>query len=62
MDAIEVEGKTVEDAINKALAELNIAREDAVIKVVSEGKQGLFGMKGEKPAKVRVSVKNKENA
>ena len=57
MDFIEVEGRTVEDAVKKALELLNLSREKASIKVVSEGKHGLFGMKGEKPAKVRVSVK-----
>jgi spoIIIJ-associated protein len=58
MDFVEVEGKTVEDAIKKALEMLSVSREKVTIHVVSEGKQGLFGMKGAKPAKVRVSIKN----
>jgi len=57
MDFVEVEGKTVEDAIQKALQLLNASREEVTVKVVSEGKHGLFGMKGQKPAKVRVSLK-----
>ena len=57
MDFVEIEGKTVEDAIKKALEVLHVARDRVTIKVVSEGKQGLFGMKGAKPAKVRVSIK-----
>jgi len=61
MDFVEVEGNTVEEAIKKGLQKLNITREQAHIQVVAEGKQGLFGMKGAKPAKVRVSLKNKKN-
>jgi len=57
MDYVEVEGKTVEDAINKALEKLNVPREQVTVKVVAEGKHGLFGMKGQKPARVRVSLK-----
>lgn len=54
--SIEVEGKTVEEAINKALRELKLARNKAKIEVLSEEEKGLFGMEGAKPAKVRVSV------
>ncbi len=56
MESIEVEGRTVEEAVNKALSQLKVPRDCVQIKVVSEEKRGLFGMKGAKPAKVRVSV------
>jgi len=60
---VEVEGKTVEEAVKKALKELKIERSKVKIQVLSEEQKGLFGMPGAKPAKVRVSVvKNKENA
>lgn len=36
-------GKTVEEAIEKGLAELNINREDADVRVLEEGKKKLFG-------------------
>ncbi|MGN0807816.1 MAG: RNA-binding cell elongation regulator Jag/EloR [Candidatus Coproplasma sp.] len=36
-------GKTVEDAVNAALAELNITREQAEITVIEEGKKKLIG-------------------
>lgn len=62
MDIIEFEGKTVEDAVRKALDELKLPREKLLIKVVAEGTQGLFGMKGEKSAKIRVSIKKEEKA
>lgn len=56
MKSIEVEGKTVEEAIKKALAQLNVPRENVEIKVVAEETKGLFGMGGAKPAKVKVIV------
>ncbi len=59
---IEAEGKTVEEAIEKALQILKLPRKRVRIKTLSEEKKGLFGMPGAKPAKVRVSViSGKEN-
>lgn len=59
---IEVEGKTVAEAIKKALKELKLPRDKVKIEVLSEEEKGLFGMPGAKPAKIRVSViKEKEN-
>lgn len=59
---IEVEGKTVEEAIKKALQELKLPRNRVKIESVTEEKKGLFGMAGAKPAKLRVSViPSKEN-
>lgn len=54
--SVEVEGKTVEEAIEKALKELKLPRNRVKIESLSEEKKGLFGMAGAKPAKVRVSV------
>ncbi len=60
--SIEVEGKTVEEAIRKALKDLKLPREKVKIEVLSEEARGLFGMPGAKPAKIKVTVlKNKEN-
>ncbi|MCK9572221.1 MAG: Jag N-terminal domain-containing protein [Candidatus Omnitrophica bacterium] len=53
--SIEVEGNSVEEAINKALKDLGVSRNKVKIEVVSEEKKGLFGMPGAKPAKVRVT-------
>ena len=55
---IEVEAKTVEEAIKKALDILKVAREDIEVSVLSEEKKGLFGMEGAKRAKIRVVLKN----
>ncbi len=58
---IEVEGGTVEEAIQKALDILKVSREDVQVKVVCEEKKGLFGMEGAKPAKIKVMIKNGES-
>lgn len=54
--SIEVEGKTVEEAIKKALKELKLPRNKVKVEVLSEEEKGLFGMPGAKPAKIRVSI------
>lgn len=55
--SIEVTGRTIEEAVKKALQELKLPREKIKIEVLSEEEKGLFGMPGAKPAKVRASVK-----
>jgi len=57
--SIEVEGSTVEEAVQKALKVLHASRDDVNVKVVCEEQKGLFGMEGAKPAKVMVSLKEK---
>lgn len=58
--SIEVEGGTVEDAIKKAMEILGVSRDKVTIRVVCEEKRGLFGMEGEKPAKIKVTLKPKK--
>ncbi len=48
-----VYGKTVEDAIEKGLKELNVVAEKAQYEVIENAKKGFLGF-GETPAKVRV--------
>lgn len=55
-EELEFAGKTVELAIKKAVKQLNVPRETLSIKVLAEEKKGLFGMQGEKPAKIIVSI------
>ena len=55
--AREFEGKTVEEAIKKAVAELAVPKEKMDVKVVCEEKKGLFGMRGAKLAKIKVVLK-----
>jgi spoIIIJ-associated protein len=60
MQSVEVEGKTVKEAIKKALEILKVSREEIDIQILSEEKMGLFGMRGSKPAKIRAILKNKK--
>lgn len=55
--SFEFVGSTIEEAIKKALDELQVKRDDIVVKVVSEEKKGLFGMEGANPAKIKVTMK-----
>ncbi len=54
--SITTEGNTVQEAVDKALRVLNIPKEHAKIKILSEGKQGFLGL-GAKRAKVTVCLK-----
>jgi spoIIIJ-associated protein len=56
MDSIEVEGKTVEEAIAKACDELNVPKERLSIEVISNGSGGVLGFMGVKKAKIIVRV------
>ena len=53
---IEVEGKTVEEAIKQALLQLQLPRKKVKVEVITEEAKGLFGMPGAKLAKIRVSI------
>lgn len=54
---LEFEGKTVKDAVETALKRLGVCKEDIKITILCEEKKGLFGMEGEKLAKIRVELK-----
>jgi spoIIIJ-associated protein len=54
--SIEIEGITVEEAIEKALSTLKLKRNQVKIEILCEEEKGLFGMPGAKPAKVKVSL------
>jgi predicted RNA-binding protein Jag len=54
---VEFEADTTEEAITKAEKALGIERDQMKIKVVCEEKKGLFGMRGAKMAKIKVSFK-----
>lgn len=53
MDAIQKTGKTVDEAVNAALAELKISKEDAEIEIIEEGSRGFLGVFGAKDAVVK---------
>jgi spoIIIJ-associated protein len=58
MNEIEIEGKTVESAIKEGLEKLGVARDSVDIKILNEGTSGLFGLMGNKPARVRLVLRN----
>lgn len=57
MVSIEMTGKTVDDALEAALAELNTTRENVDVEILEEAKDGLFGLFGGRKAKIKVTVK-----
>jgi spoIIIJ-associated protein len=54
MAELEIEGKTVEEAIKTGLDKLGVSKDKAKIKILNEGSSGLFGLMGSKPAKVLI--------
>ncbi len=61
MKSLIMTGKTVDDAVEKALKELGASLEEAEITVLEDGSKGIFGL-GAKEAKVEVSVPEKGSA
>lgn len=60
MTTLEKVGKTVEEAIDLAAAELGVVRDQLDVEVLEEPSKGLFGLLGGKPAKIRATVKKVE--
>lgn len=56
MKSVVAKGKTVEEAIANALAELGVCREEVTAKVLEIPDTGIMGMFGNKYAKVEVTV------
>ncbi len=57
-ESVEKRGKTVEEAVNVALSELNVTKENVDIQIVEEGNKGFLGIIGAKEAVVVVTKKN----
>lgn len=54
---IEKEGKTIDEALNLALTEFGVAKEQVTYEIIEEtGKKGLFGFFGNKNVKIKVSL------
>jgi spoIIIJ-associated protein len=49
-------GQTVEEAVESALAQLNTTIDRADVDIIDEGKKGIFGIFGSRPAVVKVTV------
>jgi len=56
---IEKTGKTVEDAVQAALNELGVNADDVTVEVLETPSKGIFGIFGTKPARIKVTVKEK---
>lgn len=54
MNPVITTGRTVEEAVEKALSDLGIKRDNAAIEVVNEPSQGLFGFINPREARVKV--------
>jgi spoIIIJ-associated protein len=50
-------GQTVKEAVESALAQLQTTEDRTDISIINEGKRGIFGIFGSRPAVVKVSVK-----
>lgn len=55
--SIETSGKTIEQALQKALKELDARPEEVDIEIVSESSGGLLGIFGSKSVKIRVTLR-----
>lgn len=56
MDQVEVEGNSIDEAIDRALRQLGVERARAEVEILSDATRGLFGLGGRK-AKVRATVR-----
>lgn len=56
MNEHEATGRSVEEAVDKGLAELGIKKENAIIDIKAEPSPGILGLLGSKEAKVSVSA------
>ena len=61
MQYLDMTGKTTDEAIGRALAQLGLDRDDVSVEVLDQGKKGFLGL-GSVPAKVRVSYGLEEEA
>ncbi|MEJ5301427.1 MAG: RNA-binding cell elongation regulator Jag/EloR [Thermodesulforhabdaceae bacterium] len=57
MSSLEIEEKSIEDAIKVACETLRLPREMLDIEIISRGSSGIFGIVGAKKAKIRVRPK-----
>ncbi|HJV31228.1 MAG TPA: RNA-binding cell elongation regulator Jag/EloR [Bacillales bacterium] len=57
MKQVTATGQTVEEAVESALAQLKTTKDRTDISIIDEGKKGIFGIFGSRPAIVKVTVK-----
>lgn len=57
MKQVTATGQNVEEAVESALAQLKTTKDRTDISIIDEGKKGIFGIFGARPAIVKVTVK-----
>lgn len=57
MSSLEIEEKSIDEAIAVACEKLKLPREQLEIEILSKGSSGIFGIVGAKKAKIRVTAK-----
>lgn len=57
MSSIEIEGKTTEEAIEKACKHFHLSQEELDIEILESRPTGIFGIVGSKKARIRVTPK-----
>ena len=62
MKSIEMRGKTVDEAIKKALEELKVNKEQVEIEIIEKGSKGFLNLIGTKDAIVKITVKKNHEA
>lgn len=60
MKSTEARGRSVEEAVSNALEELGVGRDQTEIEILEEPTKGLFGLIGNREARVRVTVKERK--
>ncbi len=61
MSSIEIEAKTTQEAIEKACEHFHLSKEGLDIEVLEDRSTGIFGIVGNKKAKIRVTPKKDDN-
>ena len=56
MKLLEIEGKTIDEAIEKACKEFNVPREKLNLEIISEGSSGFLGLIGSQKARIKASI------
>lgn len=61
MKSIEITGKTIDEAIEQGLKELNCTKEEVEVEIIEAPSRGLFGLIGTKAAKIKLNMRDKKN-
>ncbi|HJU63645.1 MAG TPA: Jag N-terminal domain-containing protein, partial [Candidatus Binatia bacterium] len=56
MDYVETEGDSIDKAIENALKQLGVERDEITVEVLSEGKKGILGF-GSQKARIRAALR-----